>query len=102
MPKLAIVVPHELSEEEALGRIKNLLSEMKTRYATSFSDLEERWSGNEGRFSVKAMGFRVAGGVAVRPAEVAIDADLPMAATPFKGRVEQLIRSQAEQLLARR
>ena len=100
MPKVAIVVPHQLGEAEALARLQHLLSDMKVRYATYFSDLEEQWSGNAGRFSAKAMGFNVKGSVAVRPAEVAIDADLPLAATPFKGRVEQMIRQQAEQLLA--
>lgn len=100
MPKVSIVVPHRLGEEEALTRLQHLLSDMKSRYATYFTDLEERWSGNEGRFSVKAMGFNVTGGVTVRPTEVAIDADLPLAATPFKGRVEQMIREQTERLLA--
>lgn len=100
MPKLSIVVPHRLSEAEALGRIQRLLEETKDRYATYFSDLQESWSGNDGRFSVKAMGFNAAGTVSVKPAQVAIAADLPLAATPFKGRIEQAIREEAERLLA--
>lgn len=99
MPKISIVVPHQLGEEEARARIQHLLTDMKSRYASYFTDLQEQWSNNTGRFSVKAMNFNVKGGVTVRPTEVAIDADLPLAATPFKGRVEQLIREQAKQLL---
>ena len=100
MPKLSIVVPHQLTEAEALSRIQGLLADMKRQYATYFTDLQESWSGNEGRFSVKAMGFNVSGTVAVEPSRVEINADLPFAATPFKGRIEQVIREQTERLLA--
>ena len=100
MPKLSIDVPHRLSEEEALTRIQTMLGDMKRQYATYFSDLEETWTGNDGRFSVKAMGFNVSGTIAVEPARVALNADLPLAATPFKGRIEQAIREEAERLLA--
>ncbi len=100
MPKIAIDVPHALGEEEAAARIKNLLADMKQKYASYFSDLEETWSGNDGRFKAKAMGFNVSGAVDVQSALVSITGDLPLAATPFKGRVEQMIRQEAERLLA--
>ena len=100
MPKLSIDVPHHLSEEEALTRIQRLLEDLKRQYANYFTDLKESWSGNDGRFSVKAMGFNVAGSLSVEPSRVGITADLPLAATPFKGRIEQAIRQEAERLLA--
>ncbi len=100
MPKLSIEVPHRLSEEETLSRIQRLLEDLKRQYASYFTDLQESWSGNDGRFSVKAMGFNVAGSLSVEPSRVGITADLPFAATPFKGRIEQAIRQEAERLLA--
>ena len=100
MPKLSIVVPHRLSEDEAAARIRNLLADMKRQYAAYFTDLEESWNGNDGRFKVKAMGFNVSGTIDVQPSEVRLDADLPFAAMPFKGRIEQVIREEAERLLA--
>lgn len=100
MPKLSIEVPHELGEEEAATRIKHLLVEMKRQYHAYFTDLEETWTGNDGRFKVKAMGFNVAGSVGVEPTRVAFDADLPLAASPFKSRIEKMVRQEAERLLA--
>lgn len=100
MPKLSIDVPHELGEEEAATRLRTLLADLKRQYHAYFTDLEETWTGNDGRFKVKAMGFNVAGTVAVEPARVAFNADLPLAATPFKGRIEQMVRHEAERLLA--
>ena len=100
MPKLSIVVPHHLSEGEALERIKGLLGDLKREHSGSFSDLKEEWSGSGGRFSVKAMGMSVTGGLAVSPGQVAMTGDLPLAATPFKGRIEQMVRERMERLLA--
>jgi hypothetical protein len=81
MPKIAIDVPHALGEEEAAARIKNLLADMKQKYASYFTDLQEEWSGNDGRFKAKAMGFNVSGAVDVQPARVSITGDLPKCST---------------------
>ena len=100
MPKMSIVVPHRLSPDEALGRIKGLLADLKTQHQGQFSDLKEQWSDHRGEFSAKAMGFNVSGWVEVRPTEVTLEGDLPFAAMPFKGRIESLVRERAETLLA--
>jgi hypothetical protein len=100
MPKMSITVPHNLSEAEALARIKNLLGDLKREHAGSFSDLKEEWRGNGGTFSVKAMGMGVSGDLNVQGDRVELAGNLPLAATPFKGRIEQLVRERMEQLLA--
>lgn len=100
MPKFTIAVPHQLSESEALDRVKGLLEDLKREHEGTFSDLTEEWSGDSGRFSVKAMGMSVKGGLQVASREVTLNGDLPFAATPFKGRIEQMVRSRMEKLLA--
>jgi len=100
MPKLNMVVPHRLSQDEALRRIKGLLGEVKTQFTDKISDLREEWRGNTGEFSFSAMGFSVSGTLAVNPSEVKLSANLPFAAMFFKGRIESTIRERAEALLA--
>jgi len=100
MPKMTIVVPHELTQDEAMGRIKGLLGEVKTDYGDKVTDLRESWSGNRGEFAFKAMGFSVSGTLDVKPGEVALNGSLPLAATPFKSKIESTIRTRATQLLA--
>ena len=100
MPKLNISVPHALTEDEALGRIKGMLTDLKRENEGTFSDLTEEWTGNGGRFSVKAMGMKVAGGLTVLADRVELNGDLPLTAAPFKGRIEQLVRERMERLLA--
>jgi hypothetical protein len=100
MPQMSVVVPHNLSQDEARARIQNLLNDLKAQYGDRFSDLQESWSDHEGRFALKAMGFNVSGTLSVKPSEVELTGDLPFAAAPFKGRIEEVIRERAQRLLS--
>jgi hypothetical protein len=100
MPKLDMTVPHRLSQDKALRRIQGLLGEVKTQFADKISNLHEEWNGSSGNFSFSAMGFSVSGTLAVRPSEVELSGDLPLAAAFLKGKIEATIRERAETLLA--
>lgn len=100
MPKLNMVVPHRLSQDEALKRIKTLLEGVKTQFADKISDLHEQWNGNIGTFSFSAVGFSVSGTLIVKASEIELSGNLPFAATFFRGKIEATIRGRAETLLA--
>jgi hypothetical protein len=100
MPKFSMTVPHKLSQDEAIRRIHGLLADLKARHADRITDLQESWTDHEGRFSLTAMGFKVAGTLAVTSTTVELSGDLPFAAVPFKSRIEQMLREDAERLLA--
>ncbi len=99
MSRLKMSVPHELSQDEALRRIKNLLEEVKTQFSDKISNLYEQWDGYEGNFGFSAMGFSVSGTLTVEDDEVEISGNLPLAAMFFKGKIESTIRERAEALL---
>jgi hypothetical protein len=96
---LDVSVPHRLSQEAAIQRIKELLANVKKEHSDRISDLREQWTGNVGTFSVSAMGFSVSGTIAVTPTEVQLSGDLPFAASFFKSRIEATIRERATELL---
>jgi hypothetical protein len=100
MPSMTITVPHQLSQDEAMRRIQNLLSEVKRDHGDRVSDLTETWSANHGEFSFKAMGFSLSGRIDVKPDEVVMKGNYPLAAMPFRGRIESMVRERAEKLLA--
>lgn len=100
MPSMKIEVPHQLSEDEAMRRIQNLLTDIKRDYGDRVTDLEESWTGSGGQFSFRAMGFSVSGTLRVTPGAVELTGDYPFAARPFKGKIEGMIRERAEQLLS--
>lgn len=100
MPKSTISINHSLGQQEALSRIKGMLSQVKENYGSQVSDLRGNWTDNGGDFSFKAMGFKVSGDLTVTDSNVVIDAEYPWAAKPFQGTIETTIRERAERLLA--
>ena len=100
MAQLSMSILHKLSQDEALRRIKNLLTEVKTQFADKISDLHEQWDGNGGTFSFSAMGFSISGVLAVKSDKVELLGKLPFAASFFIGKIEAIIRDRAEKLLA--
>jgi hypothetical protein len=100
MSELNITIAHQLTQEEAINRIKALLGEVKQQYAETIRDLREEWSGNTNKFGFAAMGFAVTGVITVQPTQVDFSGTLPFAASFFKGKIESVIRERAEKLLA--
>jgi len=100
MPDIKLSVPHKLSPEEARQRITKLISETKSQFGNSVSDVKESWVDNRGTFSFRAMGFSVSGNLQVEPSTVEVEINLPFAALPFKSRAEKEISNRAKELLA--
>jgi len=100
MPKSTVTVPHELGKDEALTRIKGILVQAKAQYGDRITNLQENWTDDGGTFSFQAMGFKIAGALAVSDSDVAITGDYPWAAKPFQGTIEATLRERAERLLA--
>jgi len=100
MPSLNMSIPHKLTQQEALQRIRALLPEMKSDFADKIKDLNEEWNGNTGTFSFTAMGFAVSGILTVNESTVDLDGNLPFAASFFKGTIKSVIEQKAKQVLA--
>ena len=100
MSDLKLSIPHKLSAEEALARIKNLLNDLKNDHQDMVEEVNEDWNGNAGKFSFSVKGFSLSGSIAVSDSTVDIDAALPFAVSLFKGKISQVITDKAKQLLA--
>jgi hypothetical protein len=100
MSSLNLNIPHKLSKEEALTRIKGLLSNLKEEQKNLVSDVQENWQDNKGNFSFKAKGFNLAGDIVVHDSNVQINSDLPFAVSFFKGMISDVITQKTKELLA--
>jgi hypothetical protein len=100
MPRIHLSVPHALGQEEAKRRVTNLLAESRAKFGAHASDVTETWNGHMNNFSFRALGFSVSGTLEAQPSQLVIDIQFPLAALPFKGRVESEILSRARELLA--
>jgi hypothetical protein len=100
MSRLTLNIPHNLPKEEALKRIKNLLTNLKKEQAQNISNVNEVWDDDKGNFSFRAKGFDLSGIIKVNPSSVEIDSKLPFAVSLFKGTISSMITAKAEQLLS--
>ncbi len=100
MSQLDIAVPHQLPQEEALTRVKNLLAQVQEDQKHLIDDLSEEWDGNNASFSFNAKGFSLAGNIQVNENDVTIQGDLPFMLSFFKGKIEEVIKNKAAAILA--
>lgn len=100
MSKLSLNIPHAQTQEEALNRIKQLLSRLQEEQKGAVSKVQEIWDGPNGSFSFSAKGFHIAGTIQVKENEVQLDSDLPFAVSFFKGQIASMITQRANDLLA--
>ena len=100
MPNLNVTVPHSLSQDQALRRIKDAITQAKSQHSGNVNELQENWNGNVGTFSGAAMGQTASGSITVNPSDIVFDLVLPFAAILFKSKIEQGIREFASKLLA--
>ncbi len=100
MPKVTVTVPHALSEDQAVKRLKHRFGDLQRRFGDSVSDFEEQWDGNVLSYRFTTLGVKVQGTVAAADSNVTVTAELPLLAMPMKGTIENQIRGELEKILA--
>jgi hypothetical protein len=100
MPNLNISIPHQLSQDEALRRIKSAIADAKKQYGEKIDQLRESWNGYSGTLDVTAMGQKLGVVLTVNPSDVTVESALPMIAMMFRGKIEAAIRQEGTKLLA--
>jgi hypothetical protein len=100
MSNLSISIPHQLSQEEALQRVKTLLTNLQNEQRDRIKNVTEEWTGNTAKFGFTAQGFNVSGDIIVESGTATINAELPFALSFFKGMINQTIREKATALLS--
>jgi putative polyhydroxyalkanoate system protein len=100
MPKFAVRVPHQLTQEEARSRLERFAERLQEKFADQVGDLQQSWEGDTLRFQFKTYGIPLKGGIAITENELSLDGDLPFSAMMFRGKIESAIREQLERLVA--
>lgn len=100
MASLNMSIPFSIPQEEALKRIKNLLTETKKEHGDKIDNLKEQWNGNVGTFSFTAKGYDISGTLTVQRSTIELDGKIPFAVSLFKGAITKAINEKATELLA--
>lgn len=99
MPSFHVEVPHNMTEEDAANRIKDVMERMRGRFEGQVKDMQQDWNGNSMQFSFKTMGLSIKGEMVAFAESVIVKGDLPFAAMLFKGRIESSIREELGKVL---
>ena len=100
MARVSVTVPHQLTPSEARSRLDDVPVVLEEQYGDRVTVRRLNWRDDtHGEFGLFVMKIPVSGYVEVRPSEVRVDVDLPMAMAPFQGQLESSLRRQGERLL---
>ena len=93
---------HNLAQEEAYGRINNLLTDLQKQYADKISNPQTSWNPEHTRmdYSMEIMGFKTKGQVTLNDGQVSLEGKLPFMAKMFSGKIEEMVKTQLDDLLS--
>ena len=100
MPKFNVNVPHEIDRTEAVQKLRSFMEAARQDSAVELTDVEETWddSGNL-KFAFSAMVFRIAGQMITEGQQVSVKGDLPFAALPFRGALENQLATKIREAI---
>lgn len=95
MAKFNVVVIHEIHRELAVTRLRGFAEKVRDDAPVEVSELEEIWDDHGNlEFSFRALGFKVSGSMVTCETKVTVIGNLPFAALPFRGAIENQIADQ--------
>jgi len=99
MPSIQVTVHHKLTEHEALSRIKTLVTQLKHDHGDKVANMKEEWHLKSSKFSFTFHGFDLSGTIDLHPGTVEIHGKLPFAVALFRGKIKEVIKDKAKELL---
>lgn len=96
---MKVKVLYNLDKEEAIKRIKKLITELKKEHKDQISEVKEKWNNDKAIFAFKMSGFKITGTISINPRDIIINGKLPFIAIPFKSQIEGIIKQKANELL---
>jgi hypothetical protein len=100
MPNLEMSVPHVLKQDEAVKRVKKLITEFRNQFAGNINKVKEDWKGNTDDFSFEADGYQVSGRIVVKESSIDVTGEVPYPASLFISVIEATIKDKANKLLS--
>lgn len=98
--KFNVVVDHTIERDEAVSRLKGFSDRMRDEVPVEVTDVVETWddAGNLA-FAFRALGFSISGSVVTCHESVTIIGNLPFAALPFRGAIENQIAEKIKEAI---
>lgn len=99
MPAFGTSIPHNLGRERATELLRSFLDQVTAKYGDQLSEMRGDWTDEGLTFGFKTMGMPISGNLVVQDDQVEVKGNLPLAASFFRGRIEESIRGELQKLL---
>jgi hypothetical protein len=100
MPGFQVHVPHQLGKQQAIERLRPFVENIAKHYKERVSKSEGSWADNVLTFALTTYGFVLSGALTVEEDAVRVQGQIPFAALPFKGKIEQSFAGELQKELA--
>ena len=100
MPSFHLDINHSLDPAEVRRRADDLLNQTGDKFSGHVSDVNQAWDGMSNNFSFRAAGATVKGTIEIQPSLLVIRGEIPWTFAFFKGKIESVLRENAEKMLA--
>jgi hypothetical protein len=100
MPAFKTEVPHKLTQDEAVEKLKGFV-ESAGDMKGQVSDFSGEWTDSTLHFKMKSYGLAITGTMAVSDSSVLLEGTIPFAAMPFKGKIEKTFSTELSKVLNR-
>ena len=99
MNTVDIKVPHSISPEEALRRIKELVTNLQREHSANVKNVKEKWTGQEGSVSFSVKGMSVAAKIYVGVDTVRVSSRLPFLLSFYRNKITKTIWEKGTEIL---
>jgi hypothetical protein len=103
VPSFKVTVPHEHPTSLVAEKLRGFAEQVRAEHAQQVTQVVEVWDDHGNLdFSFKAFGFAISGRMEHVERAVKVIGNLPLAAWPFRGMVEQKIVETIEKIIHER
>lgn len=99
MSSIQVTVHHKLTEHEAMARIQKLITNLKHEHGDKVDIIQEEWHARSGKFEFTFHGMHLSGMINLHPGNVEIHGKIPLAFALFRGKIKEVIKEKASELL---
>ena len=98
---MKVTVKHNFTQETAINCAENIFKNLSEKFKDEFSNLQQTRNDNKISFSFKIRGMNVSGKMTITENDVTVESRLPFAARMFQGMIENKIKENAEEMMAK-
>jgi Putative polyhydroxyalkanoic acid system protein (PHA_gran_rgn) len=99
VPKINIVVRHQIGVQEAERRIRAFIALHREALPSQIDELSVVWNGSTGAFNLRVAGTKIDGEFSIQSNDLYLYGNLPLLFYPLKTKIESTIREYASEIL---